>query len=223
MKKVLLLVLSILLLCGCVNINESSYEKIIDEAASSKMKIYNTYRKGYKFYLPVGLYVDETKDYNEVIKNGRETFYMYIDLVGYLNKQVSTYEPNEGSEYFVLIDKGDQKGYAEIKLFKNDKYLVEIMYNYAKIEVMVDESRINECLSSAIIILSSIKYNDAFLEKLSEESLLDYREETVDIFDKKGSGDASHFLEYVEDYDGDREEDEEEFDSDQIKDVNLWD
>lgn len=36
-------------------------------------------------------------------------------------------------------------GYVEVNLLKNDKYLVEIMYNYAKIEVIVDKSNLNEC------------------------------------------------------------------------------
>ena len=46
------------LLTGCVNIQKSDYNEIISAAVTSDKKIYNTYRNGYKFYLPNGMYVD---------------------------------------------------------------------------------------------------------------------------------------------------------------------
>ncbi len=81
MKKILVLILVCLLVSGCVNINDSSYEQIVNVTTGSKYDVYNTYRKGYKFYLPVGLYIEDSNDYNEIIRSEKEKFYLYIDLI----------------------------------------------------------------------------------------------------------------------------------------------
>ena len=56
------------------------------------------------------------------------------------------------------------------------------MYNYAKIEVIIDEKRINEVIGNAMIILSSIKYNDEVINNLMGDNVLDYKEIDFDIF-----------------------------------------
>ena len=56
------------------------------------------------------------------------------------------------------------------------------MYNYAKIEVIIDEDRINDVVSYAMIVLSSIKYNDEIINNLMGENVLDYKEIDFDIF-----------------------------------------
>ena len=204
MKKVIILGSILLLLSGCVNLNNSSYDQIIEDITSSNRKISNTYRKGYKFYLPIGMYVEDSKDYNEVIKNDKETFYLYIDLISYLNQNKIEHTKSE-SVYFKVLEKNGKNGYVEINMYKNDKYLVEIAYNYAKIEVIVDKDRVNKTLAEAMIVLSSIDYNDSFLKGLDSDSLLNYKEEMVDIFDKGNTHDTSNFLKYVEEYDGEEE------------------
>ncbi len=208
MKKKLTLILACLLTSGCININNSSYEQIIDVTINSDYKIYNTYRKGYKFYLPVGLYIEDSNDYNEVISSEKEKFYLYIDLISYLSKNEVEYEEDEENIYSQYITNDDKTGYVKIKKSKNNSYLVEIAYNYAKIEVIVEKNQIKNCMSDALVILSSIKYNDSFLNNLSEDSLLSYKEETVDIFNKIGGDDASRFLEWVEEYDASDEQDQ---------------
>lgn len=201
MKKILLLGLVLICLTGCVDISNASYEVIASETTNSPLQIQNIYRKGYKFYLPIGLYVEDSSNYNETIKSNREKFYMYIDLISYLSKTPLEYIPNETSEYSKNLQNGDNTGYIEIKNLENKKYLVEIAYNYAKIEVIVERTRIRKCLTDALIILSSIKYNDTFLKNLNEESLLNYKEEAVDIFNKVGGTNSSNLLEWVEEYD----------------------
>ena len=199
MKRIVILGFFLLLLSGCVNVNKSSYEEIINAVAGSKREVYNTYRKGYKLYLPNGLYVYNSKEYNEVIKSEEETFYLYIDLISYLNKnEIDLEEMHENIFYSKSFINGEKKGYLKIKDYENEKYLVEIVYNYAKIEVIVDKAKVNKVIGEAIIILSSIKYNDSFLSNLSSESLLNYKEEMVDIFDKGDTKDKNNSLEYVE-------------------------
>lgn len=206
MKRLIVLTLIVLLLSGCVNVKKASLEEIIEEATESKTDIYNTYRQGYKFYLPSGLYIYSSKDYNEVIKSDKYTYYLYIDLVSYLNDKTNTYVPNNDSYYSMAIQNGDKSGYIEINE-KNDKYLVEIMYNYAKIEVIVDENDINSAVADAIIVLSSIYYNDGILDNLSNDNILNYNEENIDIFSSDSGSENSNFLESVDDYEGEYEED----------------
>lgn len=203
MKKVIILIALMLILTGCVNVKESTYENIIEETVSSKTRIYNTYRKGYKFYLPYGLYVEKSKDYNEVIKSEFGVYYMYIDLVSYLNKNAVDYEENEREEnvFFKYIEKDSKTGFVQIKNSSNDKYLVEINYNCAKIEMIVEKDHVKNALADAMIILSSIKYNDSFLEGVNSDSLLNYKEEIVDIFDHGATGGESNILEWKDEYD----------------------
>lgn len=206
MKKILILLLGLFLITGCTNINKSSLKTILNETANSKLKIYNAYKKGYKYYLPAGMRVVKSYDYNEFIKSKEDTFYMYIDLISYLDGNSLEYTEKGETYYFENLNVGDKKGYIVIKVTQDNKYLVEIAYNYAKIEVIVEERRIKTAVAEAMIILSSIEYNESFLKGLSEESLLSYKEETVDIF-KKGETDDSNRLQYVEDYDGSSEYD----------------
>lgn len=211
MKKAILLFLLVLATTGCVDIGKSSYDEIANEIINTDAKMANTYRKGYKFYLPQSLYVVSSANYNEIIKSEKETFYLYIDLISYLNKFAVVYEQEENI-FFKDLTTEDNSGYIEIKNVENDKYLVEIAYNCAKIEVIVEKGREKQVVSEALIILSSIQYNDSFLTNLSSESLLNYKEENVDIFDKGTSGDNSNILEWKDEYDG--------YDEDKIPD---WD
>ena len=78
-------------------------------------------------------------------------------------------------------------GYVEINLTKNDKYLVEIMYNYAKIEVIVGKDKINEALLTSISILKSVDYNDEIVENLFGSNVLNFTEEEFNIFNTTSS------------------------------------
>lgn len=52
MKKVIILGLLLLTLTGCISVNNSSYEEIIQSIASSKREVFNTYRKVINFIFP---------------------------------------------------------------------------------------------------------------------------------------------------------------------------
>ena len=71
------------------------------------------------------------------------------------------------------------------------------MYNYAKIEVMVDKDMMNKVLINSINILKSIQYNDAIIDELLESDSLDYTEEVFDMF--KDALDNSNTLEHEND------------------------
>ena len=71
------------------------------------------------------------------------------------------------------------------------------MFNYAKIEMMVEESDINNALNYAIAILRSVNYSDEIINNLLNEDILSYQEETYNIFNTT-SGEKSNYLMAVE-------------------------
>lgn len=198
MKKVLLIIGLIFLITGCTNVKNLTYDEIIQNFGSKSMRT-SMYRTGYKYYLPRGMQVDNSTLFNEILDDGTYTYYLYVDVVSYLNKVDYEYEVNPASLYSRTISNDDKYGYVEINLQENNKYLVEIMYNYAKIEVIVDEDRINNAMLSAISILKSIVYNDSVIADLLENNILDFAEEEFDIFNN--NQEDSDYIEFgTDDY-----------------------
>ena len=197
MKKHFILAVMIFFLCGCSNINKSSIKKIADDAINSKRNYSNTVRVGYKYYKPIQMSVIESTDYNEVLRSNDNLYYLYIDIVSYYNKKNNNYEENDISYYSKKIGTKDNTGYIEINELKDNQYLIEIMYNYAKIEVMVDKRSIKEAVAYSISILSSVKYNDVVINNTLGKDVFNTYEESIDLFTKKGKD--SNTLKYVED------------------------
>jgi hypothetical protein len=182
-KKVLLLLVLILTLTGCTNINDLNYDEIVENFAL-KEKTPNTYRKGYKFYVPKGLSIKNAGVNYAVIVNNDTTFYTYFDLISLREDKEIVHNVDSNSTYDKKIINGDKKGYLSIKIAENNQYLIEIMYNYAKIELMVDEGKIKESLCYAINILNSVKYDMTVIDNLLKEDDLDSAEEVYDMFNK---------------------------------------
>mgnify|MGYP007131985402 CR=1 FL=1 len=184
MKKVLLFMLFAFCLTGCVNINNSSYEEIIASGLSdNKITFKNQSSKGYSYYLPKGLIILEDLNSNVTLKSEKYNMYLYIDLISYYNKVKDNYQVSKTAYHSEKIVHGDYFGYLEINLREKDKYLIEIMYNYAKIEVIVNNKDIKEMLSYAISLLSSISYNDKIIENMIGEDILNYNENEYNIFE----------------------------------------
>ncbi len=183
-KKIILLLIVLFTLAGCVNLKSLSYDDIIN-TLSNPCKDANIYEKGYQYYMPKGLsLVDKGSNY-AIISSDQITYYLYVDLIGYINEKTISKTFSDNPLYNKNIDYDGKKGYVEIKLKENDKYLIEIMYNYAKIEVMVDDALINKALVNSISILNSMKYNDAVIENLYNNDKLTYTEEIFDYFNQE--------------------------------------
>ena len=71
------------------------------------------------------------------------------------------------------------------------------MYNYAKIEALVKEDKINEVVLNATYILSTIKYNDDVIKLILDEDYFTKKEEQYDIFTSTNNS-TSFELEYEE-------------------------
>ena len=179
--KYFILVLMMVILCGCQTINNTSIDTIINGLNNTISKT-NTFRTGYSYYLPNGLTVKDYSLYNETIESEDYTFYLYVDLVSYYNNIENNYEICDKCYYSKALNIDKKNGYLEINLKENNQYLIEIMFNYAKIEVMVDEANINYALSYAVTILKSVIFNDNIVANLLGEDILNYQEEVYDIF-----------------------------------------
>ncbi len=193
MKKCLLL-LTLIFLCGCTNIQEARPQDLIKEIVSSKNYSYNEYRTGYKYYLPLSMSSLSSKKYNEILTDGNYKYYLYVDLVSYLKKNEFSYTVNENAYISETINYNDLNGYLEVNE-RNDKYLIEIMYNYAKIEVVVDKDDINKAIVNSMIVLTTIDYTDDVIKNLLSIDDMSSSEENFSLFDESND---SNLLEVIQ-------------------------
>ena len=216
MKKILILSFFVcFVLCGCTAVQDMTIEEIINDGTSNSVSVYNKYRKGYKYDLSKGIDCIKNSEYNEVLASSKYTYYLYVDAVSYYNKVIETYEPNDKSYISMPINYEDKYGYLEINEKDEEKYFIEIMYNYAKIEVMVNKSDINVEVSNAINILNSIKFNDNILKRSLDEESLSFEEYDFDIFETTTTTSDKDYLETIDD--DIEEQDDEVHDSDLIE------
>lgn len=194
-NKLLLLILCTLFLFGCTNIRDLSYDEITNIFTHDNKKA-NTSRRGYKYYLPSGMNNVNYGNYYEILKANRNYYYLYVDMISYINKVENKYETDDNADYSQIIKNGKKYGYLEINLVENNKYLIEIMYNYAKIEVMVDSDSVNEALIYSVNILNSIEYNNSVIKNMLSTDTLNYTEEEFNLFET--GVDNSNKLEYIE-------------------------
>ena len=209
MKKLIILIVCFTLLCGCTKINNDNINDIINSVVSSDNDRANQYRNGYKFYLPNNLSAIKIDDKNNVFKENDSKYYMFVDIVSYYHKVENKYQVNEKAYYSSLINYNNKSGYVEVNV-KNDKYLIEIMYNYAQIEVIVNSNDIASAITNSLIILTSVNYNDDIIDNLLEEDVLNYSEETFNIFETNSND--SNFLKVVEEYDNYNEDEVPDYD-----------
>ena len=198
MKKVFLLVAIIILFSGCSNINENSIDGIISDALNSPIDTTNVSRMGYEYYLPRGLIVWSSTDFNEILTDQKYLYYLYVDVVSYDSNVTFEYTKNTNSYYSSNLNYKNQLGYIEINLYENNQYLIEIMYNYAKIEVVAYESDIKLCVAYAMSVLSSITYNDSVIANYLGDDVFLSSEEDYDIFEIVGSDNYLQFTDEVE-------------------------
>jgi len=198
MKKIFLLFMLVLLLTGCTSIENSNLNNIINDVVNSKVKTTNVNRNGYNYYIPKGLSIIDSTRFNEVFKDQKYKYYLYVDIVSYNSKTDFNYTKNDNAYYSTNINNKEKKGYIEINNYKNNQYLIEIMYNYAKIEVIVYQEDINKAVTYAIVVLSSVTYNDNVIKNYLSSTVIDSVEESFDIFEIVGS---DNYLEFTEEED----------------------
>ncbi|MBR3230361.1 MAG: hypothetical protein IKF91_06020 [Bacilli bacterium] len=198
MKKNTLLLLMIFFLTGCtiVRIDTKSIDNITNIILSKNNNLYNRIGRGYKYYVPRGVtYIDTTGSNDKLYSNGIY-YYLYLDEVSYNYKKTVSYKEDNTKYYSKKIENKGKKGYLEIAKY-DDLYLMQFVYNYAKIEALVPKSKINETVLNSSYILSTIKYNKNIIKLSLKDNFLKEKEETYEEFTKKNQDEGS-FLKYEE-------------------------
>lgn len=203
-KLIVLLSIMLFLVSGCSvrSLSTTDISKNIDIILSEESKLYNVYFEGYKYYLPKGINFINKDEYNALFTDRfHNKYYLYVDAISYYHHVENTYKVDKDAYYSKKLDYNKKTGYIEINKVK-DKYFVEFVYNYSKVEVYVDRDSLIDAVNNICYVLQSIKFNEKVLESLIGENILNYKEETFNIFDSKSSDESIlQFGEYVEEYD----------------------
>lgn len=195
-KKGILIGICILLLTGCtvVRIDTTSIDNMLDVVLSKDNTLYNRVGIGYKYYVPKGVTYIDSRGTNDKLYSNGVYYYLYLDEIGYYYKNSINYKEDSSKYYSRKITNGKNHGYLEITKSDN-QYLIEFVYNYAKIEALVPEEDIESTVLNASYILSTIKYNKNII-KLSLEDGISSKTEKYDEFTSKKE--TNNFLSYDE-------------------------
>ncbi len=195
----------LILLSGCsmVYINKESIDDIT-KILGTKTNLKTISVDGYSYYLPQGVNLKENNTLNSVLYYNGYKMYLYVDLVSYYHKVDNTYTENSSSYYSKKIDTKDKNGYLEINEL-DDKYFIEYVYNYCKLEGYVRKEDLNVVLTKMSYILNSVKYNDTVLESIIGDDLLNYNGETFNIFRANGN-DNGDYIEIADEIEENRKD-----------------
>lgn len=199
-KLVILLSLTCLLTTGCSikKLDNKNIDNIVNTVLKSN-RSQNAVFNGYSYYKSRGLKFLEKEDYNAILSDGyNNKYYLYVDVVSYYHRNSNTYKESEDSYYSKKIE-GKKNGYLEINKTDSNKYFVEMVYNYSKIEVLSSKEHLNDTIVNVCTLLASVKYNDKILGTIIGDNVLNYEEESFNIFTTRKSD--SNYLDYVEKYD----------------------
>ena len=199
-KKGIILCLMIVLLTGCtiVRIDTNNIDSMVDVVLSKDNTLYNRVGIGYKYYVPKGVtYIDSSGPNDKLYSNG-VYYYLYLDEIAYYYKSSLKFKEDPSKYYSRKINNDGKTGYLEITK-KDELYLIEFVYNYAKIEAMVPEDDINSTVLNSSYILSTIKYNNKIVKLSIEDDSLKSKEKKYEEFTSKKQ--TNSFLRYEEEKD----------------------
>ena len=199
MKKIIVL-LSIVAIfvtgCSINKLDDKDIGNNIKTLMSENNRLYNVYYEGYKYYLPKGIGFLDKDDYNAILKDkNNNKYYLYVDVISYYHEVENDYEINSDSYYSKTIDYKNKTGYIQIDEV-DDKYFIQFVYNYSKMEAYVDEKDLVDVVTNMCLVLRSISYNDVVLESLIGENKINYKEEEYTLF--KADSSKESFLDVVE-------------------------
>ena len=199
MYKKIIIVICLFLLCGCTstNINKLSLEEIIDNTIKEPGNKPNVNRKGYKYYIPLEFNIKNDRGYIQELNSKKDNYYLNVDVVSYFYK--NNIKNNHSLDDYAYYEFYNDKKSGYLRITKNnDTFFIELCYNYAIIEVEVDESNLRYAISRGIIILNSIEYNDLIIEKYITENDLDISETIYKVPEPSIKDDSKDILEYIE-------------------------
>lgn len=202
MKKILAFLL-ILFVSGCtiVRIDTTNIDTIVNVVLSKDNTLYNRIGKGYKYYVPRGVSYIDTDDLNDKLYSNGNYYYLYVDVISYNNNVKFEYKEKEDIYYsrkISLEDGFESSGYLEITN-KNNLYYVKFVYNYARIETIVDKENLNDAILNSAYILSTIQFNSDVINLMLDEEYFTNKEEKYEVFAKSETTVNNFELQYNND------------------------
>lgn len=197
MHKRMILIFCLLLLSGCKQINND--DKYIEKVYNclGERNITNDVSLGYKYYVPKGVKKIKDYDYNQIFLIDDCYLYLYVDIISFFHEK-ELQKPSDNVEYYYeTFNRNEKKGYILIDN-SDGQYYLSIVYNYSKIEGYVSKEKINKIITLSSIILNSIEYNQAVIEKILEGDLGQFSEFAYEV--EKPEGASSNFSQYLEEY-----------------------
>ncbi len=216
MKRIVVLLSIVLLMTGCSvkTLSNVDIGKNIKTLLSEKSSIHNVYFEGYKYYVPKGMQFLNKEDYNATFVDAKGyKYYLYVDAISYYHKVENTYQENDTSHFSRKINYNKKTGYIQIDKQDDGYYLINYMYNYAKMECLVSERDLVTSVDNMSYILRSIKFNDKILESLIGDNILSYQEENFSLFEDTTSK-KDDFLDVYQEIDNPKFKDEDQIDID---------
>lgn len=204
MKKLIVLLSIVVLLttgCSVTKLDDSNISKNIKILLSEKVNLHNVYFDGYKYYVPNGLKFINKEEYNALLADARgNKYYLYVDAISYYHDVANSYKVVENAHFSKKLDYNKKTGYIQINEV-DDKYFIQFVYNYSKMEAIVSEKDLAETVNNMCYILRTIKFNDVVLESLIGDNILSYKEENFSLF--KSDNSEEDFLDVVSKYEED--------------------
>ncbi len=198
MKKLIIILLTLFVTgCTVVRIDTANIDNMVNVILSKDNTLYNRVGKGYKYYVPRGVSYIDTNEFNDKLYSDGNYYYLYIDAVSYFQKLEVTYPLDDDFYYYREIDLNGKKGYITIKQ-QNDKYFITFVYNYAKIESLVNKEDINTVVMNASYILSTIKFNNNVINLMLKKDYFTNKEEKYDLFEETDDNTNDNLIEYDE-------------------------
>ena len=124
-KYVIVSIMLLLFVCGCTNINNLSYDEVVDKVLMNDVSKHNTAFKGYKLYLPKDMTLLNDSSSNNVLYSNNDKYYLYVDLVSYYNKVNNEYKINDDKEivYSKVLNGDGNNGYILVTKHKNEYFI----------------------------------------------------------------------------------------------------
>ena len=145
------------------------------------------------------LVIKKDNDFVQELLSHNNTYYLNIDIVSYYYKNKIQSSPKMDDYEYFTFNKDDDNGYLRITK-NNDYFFVELCYNYAIIEVEVEEDELRYAVSRGMSILNSIRYNDLIIEKYINDNNLVSSETIYKLPEPKNKNESKNILEYIEEY-----------------------
>ncbi len=209
MKKYLIIVIALFILTGCTDISNLDYDGVVNKTLKEEAHKPNTFLEGYKLYLPGHMSMIGDLKGNDILYSYQDKYYLYVDLISYYNKKQNKYNVEGLSyEYSKDIESNGLNGYVTVRKSKGG-YLVEVMYNYAKIEVITNN--VKTAIANSLLVLKNIEFNYKIIDSMIGSNALVYDSELFELLGPDSKD--NNFLDYIKEY-GEYNEDDAKLDED---------